>query len=51
MRLIFGTRLVRDPDGLVGRIGLGSRTWPSFFSPDYADLNIVNPPTRFCKRG
>ena len=27
----MGTRLVRDPDGLVGRTGLGSRTWPSFF--------------------
>ena len=27
-----GTRLVRDPDGLVGRTGSGSRTWPSFFS-------------------
>ena len=28
---MLGTRLVRDPDGLVGRTGLGSRTWPSFF--------------------
>ena len=30
----FRTRLVRDPDELVGRTGLGSRTRSRFFLPD-----------------
>ena len=32
--VLQGTRLVREPDELVGGTGLGSRTRPSFFLSD-----------------